>query len=537
MFKSVRGRVVTIIVMTGISVFYLVNNSIKLGLDLQGGMHLVLEVDDPQGQMSAEEKSDMIDRAERILRTRIDEFGVEEPLIQKIGSERIIVELPGIDDQDRAKELIQQTAFLQFKLVVPAAGLESSLSRIDRQIVLAVGADSLRRMGNATNFDAPQNELESLIFGGQVPDSTGTEELDPVVDEEESLNLRPFTSLLASGDTEGTYLVSLEDVETASYFLGLPEVQLALPRDQSLHWEQEIIGIGARNYRRLYTTEREPFLTGEMLENALAQRDPQFNQAQVSFELSRAGGRQFSRFTSQHIGDFIAIVLDDEVVSAPSVRDRIGASGVIDMAGAQLEEAADLALVLRAGALPARLRIIEERTVGPSLGQDSIDGGMRAGIIGMIAVILVMLIYYRMAGVLAVFGLTFYSLLVLGGLAAFNATLTLPGIAGMILSVGMAVDANVLIFERIREELALGRAARTAVDEGFSNAFSAIMDANVTTLITSLILFQLGTGPVKGFAVTLSIGIVASFISALYVTRTLFLIHLSRRNSTDPISI
>ena len=234
MFKSVRGRVVTIIVMAGISVFYLVNNSIKLGLDLQGGMHLVLEVDDPQGQMSTEEKSDMIDRAERILRTRIDEFGVEEPLIQKIGSERIIVELPGIDDQDRAKELIQQTAFLQFKLVVPAAGLESSLSRIDRQIVLAVGADSLRQMGNATNFDAPQNELESLIFGGQVPDSVGTEELDPVVDEEEeqSLNLRPFTALLASGDTEGTYLVSLEDVETASYFLGLPEVQLALTSDQ-----------------------------------------------------------------------------------------------------------------------------------------------------------------------------------------------------------------------------------------------------------------------------------------------------------------
>ena len=162
---------------------------------------------------------------------------------------------------------------------------------------------------------------------------------------------------------------------------------------------------------------------------------------------------------------------------------------------------------------------------------------MRAGIIGMIAVILVMLIYYRMAGVLAVFGLTFYSLLVLGGLAAFNATLTLPGIAGMILSVGMAVDANVLIFERIREELKLGRAARTAVDEGFANALSAIVDANVTTLITSLILFQFGTGPVKGFAVTLSIGIVASFLSALYVTRTLFLIHLSRRNSTDPISI
>ncbi len=539
MFKSVRGRVVTILVMVGISIFYLVNNSIKLGLDLQGGMHLVLEVDDPQGLMSPEDRADAIDRAERILRTRIDEFGVEEPLIQKIGSERIIVELPGIDDQDRAKDLIQQSAFLEFKLVVSTVGLESALSRIDRQIVLALGSDSLSRMGSA-DFEAPENELESLIFGGQTSDSPQAEELNMEEDaeeEEQTLNLRPFTALLASGDIEGTYLVALEDVETASYFLGLPEVQLALPRDQSLHWEQEIIGVGARNYRRLYATERDPFLTGEMLENAIAQRDPQFNQAQVSFELSRAGGRRFSNFTAQHVGDFIAIVLDSEVVSAPTVRDRIGASGVIDMGTAQLEEAADLALVLRAGALPAKLRIMEERTVGPSLGQDSIDQGSLAGMIGMVAVVLVMVLYYRMAGVLAVLGLMVYSILVLGGLAALNATLTLPGIAGMILSVGMAVDANVLIFERIREELSLGRATRTAVDEGFANAFSAIVDANVTTLITSLILFQFGTGPVKGFAVTLSIGIVASFLSALYVTRTLFLIHLSRRHSTDPISI
>ncbi len=534
MFKSLRGRLVTIAIMVAISIGYLVNNSIKLGLDLQGGMHLVLEVDDPQGQMSTEERSDAIDRAERILRTRIDEFGVEEPLIQKIGSERIIVELPGIDDQDRAKGLIQQSAFLEFKLVVPANGLESALSRIDRQIVLALGVDSLSRMGSG-DFEAPQNELESLIFGGQAADTLDPDE--PDVEEEEPVNLRPFTALLASGDLEGTYLVALEDVETANFFLELPEVQLALPRDLSVHWEQEIIGVGAGNYRRLYTTERDAFLTGEMLENALAQRDPQFNQAQVSFELSRAGGRRFSNFTAQHVGDFIAIVLDNEVVSAPSVRDRIGASGVIDMGGAQLEEAADLALVLRAGALPAQLRIMEERTVGPSLGQDSIDQGSMAGLIGMLTVVAVMLIYYRVAGALAVLGLLFYSVLVLGGLAAFNATLTLPGIAGLILSIGMAVDANVLIFERIREELSLGRAPRTAVDEGFENAFSAIVDANVTTLITSLILFQFGTGPVKGFAVTLSIGIVASFVSALYVTRTLFLIHLSRRKSTDPISI
>ena len=303
MFKSLRGRLVTILIMVGISAGYLVNNSIKLGLDLQGGMHLVLEVDDHQGEMSTEERSDAIDRAERILRTRIDEFGVEEPLIQKIGSDRIIVELPGIDDQDRAKSLIQQSAFLEFKLVVPTNGLETALSRIDRQIVLAVGVDSLGRMGSG-NFEAPQNELESLIFGAQTADTLGSEDANIEEEQEESVNLRPFTALLASGDLEGTYLVALEDVETASYFLGLPEVQLALPRDLSLHWEQEIIGVGAGNYRRLYTTERDAFLTGEMLENALAQRDPQFNQAQVSFELSRAGGRRFSNFTAQHVGDY-----------------------------------------------------------------------------------------------------------------------------------------------------------------------------------------------------------------------------------------
>jgi len=207
------------------------------------------------------------------------------------------------------------------------------------------------------------------------------------------------------------------------------------------------------------------------------------------------------------------------------------------MGNADMVEAGDLALVLRAGALPARLEIIEERTVGPSLGQDSIDQGEVAGIVGMIFVILVMILYYRTAGVLAVLALAVYAVLVLGGLAAFGFTLTLPGMAGLILSVGMAVDANVLIFERIREELILGRATRTAVDEGFAHALSAIVDANITTLITAIILFQFGTGPVKGFAVTLSIGIVASFFSALYVTRTLFLIYLSGKKASDPISI
>ena len=540
MFTSIRGRIIVILLILGVSIGYLVRNGIKLGLDLQGGMHLVLEVDDPEGTMTPEALADAIDRSERIMRTRIDEFGVEEPLIQRAGAYRIIVELPGIgsDDESRAKSLIQQSAFLEFKLVLPVTEFESGLALIDRQIVGVLGVDSIRALGRDT--EGPSQDIQNLIFGGETADSaqadsTGVD--DEAEEEDQSDNFRPFTSLLASGDIEGAYLVATEDVEVATLFLALSEVQRALPRNVSVHWEADPIGLGQRTYRRLYVTEEDAFITGDMLEDATAQRDPQFNQAQVNFQFNRAGGRRFSNFTTQHIGDFIAIVLDDEIVSAPVVQDRIGASGVINMGNADMTEAADLALVLRAGALPAPLAIMEERTVGPSLGQDSIDRGQIAGLIGMVAVVLIMALYYRGAGVLAVMALGVYLMLVLGGLAAFNAVLTLPGIAGLILSVGMAVDANVLIFERIREELILGRATRTAVDEGFAHALSAIVDANITTLITALILFQFGTGPVKGFAVTLSIGIAASFFSALYVTRTFFLIYLSGKKASDPISI
>lgn len=529
-----------ILAAVSLSVGYLATRGIKYGLDLQGGIHLVLEVDDPEGNLTDERRADAIDRAERIIRNRIDEFGVEEPIIQKVGSDRIIVELAGIEDQGRAKDVINRQAFLEWKLVLETTEISSALERLDRAVVAAIGEEGLREMGRATTDASGSTDLADMLFNNQ--DSTSTDSATAAVDveepEEEELNLRPFTGLLLTGNGPGSYLVAESDVETASEFMALGEFQRALPRNVSLQWGRQPAGVGgAINYRELYVLEEEAFLTGDMLENATANRDPQFQQAQVLFELNRRGGREFQRVTGAHIGDRIAIVLDGEVISAPTVQDRIGASGSITMGNSNMAEAGDLALVLRAGALPAPLKILEERSVGPSLGQDSIDKGRVAGIVGIAFVLFVMVGYYRVAGALAIAALAVYLLLVLGGLSALGANLTLPGIAGLILSVGMAVDANVLIFERIREELAAGRATRTAVEEGFGNALSAIVDANLTTLITGLILFQFGTGPVRGFAVTLCIGIVASFFSALYVTRTLFLMYLSGKKASDPISI
>ncbi len=539
MFKSTRGRIIIILAALSIAVWNLRTQKIQLGLDLQGGIHLVLEIDDPEGTLTPERRAEAIEQAERIIRNRIDEFGVEEPIIQKVGTDRIIVELAGdLESTARAKDIINRQAFLEWKLVLPTTAIAPALERLDRAVVAAIGVEGLRAMGAAT--EGRDTSFQDRLFGS-VADSASTDSVAvPVAEEDEpEINLSPFQSLLNTGFDVGTYAVaSGADVERVTEFMALPEFQRALPRNVTLQWGVESVASGgALLYRELYVLEEDAFLTGDMLDNATANRDPQFQQAQVLFELNRIGGRKFQELTGAHIGDRIAIVLDGEVLSAPVVQDRIGASGSITMGDSNMEMASDLALVLRAGALPAPLRIIEERQVGASLGEDSIAQGTRAGIVGVVLVLAVMVIYYRMAGLLAIGALLAYLTLVLGGLSVMNAKLTLPGIAGLILSIGMAVDANVLIFERIREELAAGRATRTAVDEGFGNALSAIVDANLTTLITGLILFRFGTGPVRGFAVTLSIGIVASFFSALYVTRTLFLLYLSGKKSSDAISI
>jgi len=556
MFKTVRGRIIAIVLVCLAAGWQIKSNGIKLGLDLQGGMHLVLEIDDPQQTLTPEARAEAIENAARVLRSRIDQYGVEEPLIQASGGDRVIVELAGLEDKDRARNLIQQAAFLEFKIVRPVTQVESQLSRMDRAALTEFGPDSLAALGHLGDEGGLEsaNAFESALFGGGVDtteaaDSTAAEPADSAAaagsDEADAeLESRPFTSLLkrdispTAGTDAGSFLVEEADYEVAQILLGNPRVLAGLPRNITLQWGEEVVASAGRTYRRLYVLEEDAFVTGVNLNDAIASRDMQANAPLVQFELDRAGGAAFGRATGSNIGGALAIVLDGRVVSAPTVQSRITTRGQIEMGtGSSMEEAADLALVLRAGALPAPLRIMDDREVGPSLGADSIDQGQLAGILGLVLVLLIMIAYYRVAGVLAIGALGIYVLLVLGGLAGFGANLTLPGIAGLILSVGMAVDANVLIFERIREELLAGRATRTAVDEGFGNAFSAILDANITSLITALILFQFGTGPVQGFAVTLSIGIVASFFSALFVTRTFFLLYLQGKKASDPISI
>lgn len=534
MFAGLRGR---FLVIGGISLLCLWAlfgplirgaedpSPLKLGLDLQGGTHLVLQVSDPEGAMTAEARTDAADRALEIIRNRIDQFGVREPSIQKVGVDRLIVELAGISDVDRAKAIIQQTAFLEFKIVTDGQEFIDRLEDLDSVIVGALGADALPEEAAA----AAAPGIEELFQQDTAGEASAAAEQQ----------LRPLTGLLLDSGEPGVFLVEDPQVETVREYLALPDVDLRIPSDIDLVWGADTRGVAGKLYRPLYVLESSPMITGEYLSDAQATRDQLYNQPVVPFQLTRTGGRIFERGTSRHVGDRMAIILDGRVQGNPPViREAISNRGQIDLGtGASLVEAQDLALVLRAGALPAPLEIIEERTVGPSLGQDSIDQGKIAGVIGLTLVVVVMLLYYRMAGILAILGLLIYVLVVLGGLAGLQATLTLPGIAGLILSVGMAVDANVLIFERIREELAAGKTPRTSVDAGFQQALSAIIDSNLTTLITAIILYQFGTGPVKGFAVTLSIGIVASFFSAVFVTRTLMLAWMETRSPSAELSI
>ncbi|PYO85612.1 MAG: protein translocase subunit SecD [Gemmatimonadetes bacterium] len=504
---------------------------LNLGLDLQGGIHLALEVDQSKGPVP--DPAEAIHRAERVVRTRIDEFGTTEPVVQVVGNDRLIVELAGEKDPARAKGIIQRTAFLEFRITDMKNLFRDALPEIDK---------TLRRAGVKTPGQAGAAANVTQLFGadtGKGKAKNKSEKTKAAAKDTTELNAPgPLASLLYQGQLPGEFLVPEEQVPVAESLLARPEVQRLIPRGIELKWGTEVASRAARTYRALYAVEDRPIITGEELEKAQAQRDPMTNQSVVNFTLSRRGGRIFERETGRHVQDYMAIILDGRVQGQPPViKSQIGQHGQIELGAKPLQDAQDLALVLRAGALPAPLTIVEERTIGPSLGKDSINDGIRAGVVGVALVIVIMVGYYRLSGVLAVSALGLYVLFTLAGLAWFGFTLTLPGLAGLVLSVGIAVDANVLIFERIREELQHGKLVRTAVDEGFKHAMSAIIDSNVSTVLTAFILYLVGTGPVQGFAITLIIGITASMVTAVYVVRTFYMIWLARRPDMVTLSV
>ena len=432
MERKVAFKSLLILVVLGISIYFAfpLEKRINLGLDLRGGMHLLMKVDTTQ--LSGQAKADACDRAVEVIRNRIDQFGVRETSIQKQGEDEIVIQLPGVTDRTRAIDVIGKTAILEFKLV-------------------STDADKLKQA-------------------------------------------------LAGSVAEGYELKYSED-----------------------------------NSEPLLL-EKQSVIAGDSLTNAQVNfSSSQFNEPVVSLQFNAEGAKKFAEVTAANVGKRLAILLDGKVQSAPNIREAIPSGQAVISGRFSVEQAQDLALILRVGALPAPMHIEEERTIGPLLGQDSINKGIKAAVIGSIFVILFMGIYYLLAGLISDIALIINLLMILGGLGilpmifpGISATLTLPGIAGIVLSLGMAVDANVLINERIREELAAGKTLRMAISNGYHRAFSAILDSHMTNLIAAFLMFQFGTGPIRGFAVTLTIGLISSLFTSIVVTHTIFEILLNR---------
>ena len=369
-------------------------------------------------------------------------------------------------------------------------------------------ADLFKESGDTTS-----GSKDSLL--SESPDSD-------LLDEYEEETYTAFSGFLDQSSQE-SYLVFSNDVPLLKKYIALEKVQALVPHDDEWMWGTRDEPYQGRSYRRLYLVKKKVQMKGDCLTSATPNYGGQFHTPQVNFRLTKDCGSKFARITGPNVGKPLAIILDGQVESAPRINDRIRDRGVITMGGgATFENANDMAIVLQAGALPAPVKIVENNVVGPSLGQDSVNKGFAASIIGLIIVMFIMGIYYRLSGLVADFALFFNLFVLLSIMSMLKATLTIPGIAGIILLVGISVDASVLIFERIREEIITGKTIRASIDAGYDRAAVAIIDSNITNLIVGAILYALGTGPVKGFAVTLSIGIMVSLFSALVVTRTIF---------------
>ena len=570
--------------------------ALNLGLDLQGGMHVVLEVDvkellDKLARNKNKEFSDALDETEKIvnetdedfitifqenlakknmsiqryygnaerrteadvvgflrdqadeavdrsleiLRNRVDEFGVSEPTIQKQGNRRIIVELAGISDPSRVRNIIGQTALLEFKLVKDAEVANNVAQKINDFISERFQKDtSATADASATELEEKDTTTTALeeLFGIDTTETAGTDE---AAGQEQIV-------FYQHPNDPSAIIIPAENEDRYKEILELPEIKKIIAEEAGAAefvWSSNK-EVGDQ-YLKAYLVEKKQEMTGEsIIETQPQPGDPSDPSAigkfQVSLTFNDEGARTFSRVTGANIGKRLAIILDNRVYLAPNIQVKIN-NGRARITGMEtMESANDLSIVLEAGALPAPVKIIEERTVGPSLGLDSITAGSYSALIGLVIVMFFMIFYYRFSGMVADLALILNIMFIMAAMASLNATLTLPGIAGIILTIGMAVDANVLIFERIREELYKGKTIRAAIELGYEKAFITILDANVTTFIAGLILFTYGSGPIRGFAVTLMIGIVASMFTAIIVTRVIFNSYLNRFK-TNTLSI
>ena len=485
-----------------------------------------------------EEAEDAINRVLEILQNRIDQFGVAEPTIQKQGNQRIIVELAGVQNSERARSLLESTALLEFYLVKDVTATNDLMIKIDQILKKDKSVASVAKELKSENkkLDPISNDQAvsvSELFGAAEP----SEEADSAIVDEDIFAERPFSSMLRSlGNSIG---VPEKNAYAIKKLIEKPEVQERLASIGAnflfSHKAEEyaLTDGSVEKMYALYLLDDQAELTGGVVEEAKANLGPQgttsAGQPIVNLSMNSDGARKWAIMTGSNIGRQVAIVLDKKVHMAPNIREKISGGGTLIEGFASIDEAKDIAIVLRAGALPAPVDIVEERVIGPSLGADSVKSGTQSILIGLAIVLLFMILYYRTAGTIADFALIWNIVLVLAILASLHATLTLPGIAGLILTVGMSIDANVIIFERIREELDKGKTAKAAIDGGYDRALTTIIDANMTTLIAALVLWQFGTGPIRGFATVLFWGILISMFTAIFVTRTIFNTFVNRK--------
>jgi preprotein translocase subunit SecD len=537
---------------------------IKLGLDLQGGMYLVMEVntaklleklakdpdeifkqilkeseseskltdenvvsilskkmkqksirlsryfgsireDDAQIQSKLlQQEADAVTRAIEIIRNRVDQYGVSEPSIQKQGSRRIVIELPGVAREEEAKRLLQGRALLEFKFLKEPDIAIPIMKKIDEALAGSNKIDSLDQKKDVTSkADTSKKKLTQEQFAKE----------------------HPFFSVARLLDQQGRMadtFVKEKDKEKINAFLLNPEVKKIMPDNvEFLYDAKPERGQDGENYFRMYMVNKEAELTGGVITDAQSNIDPQTSAPEVTMQMNSEGAREWARITGSNIGKRCAIVLDGVVYSAPRIESKIPNGSSRISGSANMDEAKLLEIVLKAGALPAPVDILEQRTVGPSLGQDSIRQGFNSSLIGFVFIAIFMAFYYKVGGMFSALALMVTILNLFGILAGFGATLTLPGIGGIVLTMGMAVDANVIIYERIREEMASGKTTKAAIESGFKLSFPPIFDSHITSFITGLILYQFGSGPVQGFALTLMIGLIVSLFSQLVIVRVI----------------